>query len=178
MSKRIINFDDRVDKLLQELKQELKMPINKIITMIINEKLEDIKRIKKETVEDLKMKDNQNEIEIRFRIFEKERIFLEQQIQKNGNKSLTSEIRFRLLNSIYKNKYFLPIELTELKKLVYHLKMIGLNINGIFRRVNFKEELKSEDYINLQNSINEVNEKIDLINNEMKKIFKLANKRE
>ena len=78
MSKRILNFDDRVDKLLQELKQELKMPINKIITMIINEKLEDIKRIKKETVEDLKMKDNQNEIEIRFRIFEKERIFLEQ----------------------------------------------------------------------------------------------------
>ena len=54
----------------------------------------------------------------------------------------------------------------------------GLNINGIFRRVNFKEELKSEDYINLQNSINEVNEKIDLINNEMKKIFKFANKRE
>ena len=47
MSKRILNFDDRVDKLLQELKQELKMPINKIITMIINEKLEDIKRIKK-----------------------------------------------------------------------------------------------------------------------------------
>ena len=153
-------------------------PNNKIITMIINEKLEDIKRLKKETVEDLNIKDNQNEIEIRFRIFEKERIFLEQQIQKNGNKSLTSEIRFRLLNSIYKNKYFLPIELTEFKNLVYQIKMIGLNINGIFKRVNFKEELKSEDYINLQNSINEVNEKIDLINNEMKNIFKSASYRD
>ncbi|UYF42557.1 hypothetical protein [Aliarcobacter cryaerophilus] len=178
MSKRILKFDDRVDNLLQELKQELKMPINKIITMIINEKLEDIKRLKKETVEDLKFENTQKETEIRFRIFEKEKIFLEEQIKKNGNSSLTSEIRFRLLNSIYKNKYFLPIELTEFKNLVYQIKMIGLNINGIFKRVNFKEELKSEDYINLQNSINEVNEKIDLINNEMKSIFKSASYRD
>lgn len=91
---------------------------------------------------------------------------------------MTSEIRFRLLNSIYRNKYFLPIELTELKKLVYHLKMIGLNINVISRRVNFKEELKSEDFINLQNYTKEVNEKINLISNELQKIFKFANKRE
>lgn len=178
MSKRVLIFDDRVDELLQELKKELKMPTNKIITMIINEKLEDIKRLKKETVEDLKIKNNQNEIEIRFRIFEIEKIFLEHQMKKTGNGSLTSEIKFRLLNSIYKNKYFLPIELTEFKKLAYQLKMIGLNINGIFRRVNFKEELQNEDYINLQNSINQVNEKTVLINNEIKNILKLANKRE
>ena len=97
MSKRILNFDDRVDKLLQELKQELKMPINKIITMIKNEKLEDIKRIKKETVEDLKMKDNQNEIEIRFRIFEKERIFLEQLQRKrtHNQKQQTYKIKYK-----------------------------------------------------------------------------------
>ena len=178
MSKRILNFDDRVDKLLQELKKELKIPINKIISMIINEKLEDIKRLKKENVEDLKIENNQNEIEIRFRIYENEKYFLEEQMKKTGNGSLTSEIRFRLLNSIYKNKYFLPIELAEFKNLVYQTKMIGLNINGIFKRVNFKEELKSDDYINLQNSINEVNEKIDLINNEMKNIFKSASYRD
>jgi hypothetical protein len=99
-------------------------------------------------------------------------------MKKTGNGSLTSEIRFRLLNSIYKNKYFLPIELAEFKNLVYQTKMIGLNINGIFKRVNFKEELKSDDYINLQNSINEVNEKIDLINNEMKNIFKSSSYRD
>ena len=178
MSKRILNFDDRVDKLLQELKKELKIPINKIISMIINEKLEDIKRLKKENVEDLKIENNQNEIEIRFRIYENEKYFLEEQMKKTGNGSLTSEIRFRLLNSIYKNKYVLPIELAEFKNLVYQTKMIGLNINGIFKRVNFKEELKSDDYINLQNSINEVNEKIDLINNEMKNIFKSSSYRD
>ena len=53
--------------------------------------------------------------------------------------------------------------------------MIGLNINGIFKRVNFKEELKNDDYINLQNSINDVNAKIDLIVKELKKAFKFHN---
>ena len=178
MSKRILNFDDRVDNILQELKQELKMPINNIITMIVNEKLQDLKKIKKEYVEDFKNDENKNDIQVKLRINETEKLFLEEQIKRTGNNSLTSEIRFRLLNSIYKNKYFLPIELTEFKNLVYQTKMIGLNINGIFKRVNFKEELKSDDYINLQNSINEVNEKIDLINNEMKNIFKSASYRD
>ena len=66
------------------------------------------------------------------------------------------------MGPIYKNKYFLPIELSEFKNLVYQLKMIGLNINGIYKKVNFKEELKSEDFINLQNYTKEVNEKINL----------------
>ena len=178
MSKRILNFDDRVDSILQELKQQLKMPINNIITMIVNEKLEDMKYLKKEYIDDFNIEYCVNEIQIKFRINENEKKFLEHQMIKTGNSSLTSEIRFRLLNSIYKNKYFLPIELSEFKNLVYQLKMIGLNINGIFKRVNFKEELKSEDFINLQNYTKEVNEKINLISNELQKIFKFANKRE
>ncbi|RBQ27617.1 hypothetical protein [Arcobacter sp. CECT 9188] len=178
MSKRILNFNDEVDFKLQELKKELGMPTNKIIALIINEKLEDLKRLKREYVEDLKIEDTNSETEIRFRIKEKEKIFLEEQIKKTGNNSLTSEIKYRLINSIYKNKYFLPIELSEFKNLTFQIKRIGLNINGIFKRVNFKEELKSDDYINLQNSINEVNEKIDLMNNEVKNILKFASNRD
>lgn len=181
MSKRILNFSDEVDLKLQELKKELQMPINKIITMIINEKLEDLKILKKEYVEDFKSKKSEytkNDMQINFRISEKEKIFLEEQVKRTGNKSLTSEIRYRLLNSIYKNKYFLPIELNEFKNLTFQIKRIGLNINGIFKRVNFKEDLKSDDYINLQNSINEANEKIDLMNNEIKNILKFANNRD
>ena len=53
MSKRIINFDDRVDNLLKELKQELKIPTNKIITMIINEKLEAVRSVYDSTKQDL-----------------------------------------------------------------------------------------------------------------------------
>ena len=175
-----LKIGDELYSILKEVNKRTKMPITKIVISILNEKLQEIKELDydKNFIENYKNINNDLETQIRFRIYENEKYFLEEQMKKTGNNSLTSEIRFRLLNSIYKNKYFLPIELTEFKNLVYQIKMIGLNINGIFKRVNFKEELKSEDYINLQNSINEVNEKIDLINNEMKKIFKFANKRE
>lgn len=91
---------------------------------------------------------------------------------------MTSEIRYRLINSIYKNKYFLPIELKELSNLNFQIKRIGLNINSIYKKINFKEELKNDDYRNLQNSINEVNEKLDLISNEIRNILKFANNRD
>ncbi|RBQ32296.1 hypothetical protein CRU92_00870 [Arcobacter sp. FW59] len=175
-----LKIGDELFSALKEINSRTKMPLTKIVISILNEKLEDIKELdyNKEFVEDYKNIDNNLETQIRFRIYEKEKIFLEEQIKKTGNNSLTSEIKYRLLNSIYKNKYFLPIELNEFKNLTFQIKRIGLNINGIFKRVNFKEELKSDDYINLQNTINEVNEKIDLMNNEIKDILKLASNRD
>ncbi len=177
MKKRILNFSDEVDEKLQKLKSELNIPLNKIIVMIINEKIEELNILKKEYIEDNKNELYDNDTEIRFFIKEKEKIFLKKQIEKTGTKSLTSEIRYRLINSIYKNKYFLPIELKEFRNLIYQIKKIGLNVNGIYRRVNFKEELKSDDYINLKNSIDKVNHKINLVSKEIKNILKFANNR-
>ena len=161
MSKRILNFSDEVDFKLQELKQELQMPINKIIYMVINEKLEDLNILKKEYIEDLKIENSNNEIEIRFRIKEKEKTFLEEQIKKTGNKSLTNEIRYRLINSIYKNKYFLPIELKYFQGLINHLRKIGNNINQISAKINSNKDLNNSDISIIKNSIYELNEKIN-----------------
>lgn len=177
LSKRILNFSDDVDLKLQELKQELQMPINKIITMIVNEKLEDLNLLKKEYVEDLKNDNSQNEIEIRFRIKENEKIFLEKQMKRTGNNSLTSEIKYRLLNSIYKNKYFLPLELGMLNNLNNQIKTVGVNINQILKKINLKKDLENIDYDNFINNINEVNIKIVEITNEIKNILKSADKR-
>ncbi len=177
MKKIILNINDEFYFKLQKLKKELQIPTSKIIIMIINDKLEDFKILEKQFIENLNIKNINNETEIRFRIKEKEKIFLKKQIEKTGNKSLTSEVRFRLLNTIYRNKFFLPSELKELSNLNFQIKRIGLNINGIFKRVNFKEELKNEDYKKFQNSINEVNKKIDLVSNEIKKFLKFSNNR-
>jgi len=192
MTKRVINFSDEINLKLQELKKELNIPMNKIILMLINEKLEDLRRVDKifltestcnsalvrtkvqnEEIENIKA----FETEIRFKIFQKERIFLQKQLEKTGNKSLSSEIRYRLINSIYKNRYFLPVELKEFKELTYQIRKIGININGIFRKINTNEEFKKEDSINLENSIKEVNNKINLLSNELKTILKFANNR-
>lgn len=178
MSKRILNFSDEVDLKLQELKQELQMPINKIITMIINEKLEDLKLFKKEYVEDYKDVENKNEFLISFRIKEKEKIFLEEQIKKTGNKSLTSEIRYRLLNTIYKNKYFLPNEIEIIKELNFQIMMIGNNINQITFKLNSNKDLLNSDISILKNSIDELNIKIEFIEKNINRILDFADKRD
>ena len=178
MSKRILNFGDEVDLKLQELKKELQMPINKIITMIINEKLENSKILKKDYVEDLEIEDSKNDVQIKFRISEKEKIFLEEQIKKTGNSSLSSEVKYRLINTIYKNKYFLPVELEKLNNLNNQVKKIGININQISRKINFKNELENKDYENFQSNLKEVNFKIDELTDEIKNILKFANNRD
>ncbi|MCT7535887.1 hypothetical protein N5T95_10205 [Aliarcobacter cryaerophilus] len=177
MSKRILNFSDEVDLKLQELKKELQMPINKIITMIINEKLEDLKILKKEYVEDFKSEDTKNEMQINFRISEKEKIFLEEQVKRTGNKSLTSEIRYRLLNSIYKNKYFLPIEVKEIRDFNFQIKMIGNNINQISTKLNSNKTLNNIDISILKNSIDELNIRMKETKDEIENILNFANKR-
>ena len=177
MSKRILNFSDEVDLKLQELKKELQMPINKIITMIINEKLEDLKILKKEYVEDFKSEDTKNEMQINFRISEKEKIFLEEQVKRTGNKSLTSEIRYRLLNSIYKNKYFLPIEVKEIRDFNFQIKMIGNNINQISTKLNSNKTLNNIDISILKNSIDELNTRMKETKDEIENILNFANKR-
>lgn len=178
MSKRIVNFSEDVDFKLKELKDYFEMPINKIITMIINEKLEDLKLLKKDYIEYLKVDDKQNDTAVFFRIKEKEKMFLEEQIKKTGNGSLTSEIRFRLLNTIYKNKFFLPVELEKIQNLIYAISKIGNNINQISRKINFKHELENKDYENFQSNLKEVNFKIDELTNEIKNILKFANNRD
>lgn len=178
MSKRILNFSDEVDLKLQELKKELQMPINKIITMIINEKLEDLNILKKEYVEDFKSKNTKNDIQIKFRINENEKIFLEEQIKKTGNSSLTSEIKYRLINTIYKNKYFLPIELKYFKDLIYQLRKIGSNINQISTKLNSSKDLNYSDISITKNSINELNIKINETENKLKSILNNNTKRE
>ena len=178
MSKRIVNFSEDIDFKLKELKIYLEMPINKIITMVINEKLEDLKISKKNYIEDLKTDDNKNDTAIFFRVKEKEKYFLEEQIKKTGNGSLTSEIRFRLLNTIYKNKFFLPVELEKIQNLIYAISKIGNNINQISRKININKDLNSSDYEKLQNSLDEVNIKIGFLEKELKNILEFSKNRD
>ena len=178
MSKRILNFSNEIDLKLKELKQELQMPINKIIIMIINEKLEDLKLLKKDYIEDFKIGDNKNDTAIYFRIKEKEKIFLEEQMKKTGNNSLTSEIKYRLLNSIYKNKYFLPIETRDIKKFNSEINMIGNNINQITTKLNSNKDLNNSDISIIKNSKDELNIKIYETKCEINEILKFANNRD
>ena len=175
-----LKIGDELFSVLKEINSRTKIPLTKIVISILNEKLQDIKELNynKEFIENYKNIDNNLETQIRFRINENEKIFLEKQMKKTGNKSLTSEIKYRLINTIYINKYFLPIELEKLNNLNIQIKKIGVNINQILKKINLKKDLENIDYDNFINNINEVNIKIDEITNEIKNTLKLASKRD
>jgi hypothetical protein len=178
LSKRIVNFSEDIDLKLQELKNYLEMPINKIITMIINEKFEDLKIFKKEFLQRNLNDENINDIQIKFRINKNEKTFLEEQIKKTGNGSLTSEIRFRLLNSIYKNKFYLPTELKEINNLKFQISMLGNNLNQITRKINLNKDLNLSDFKNLENLLIDVNLKVSSLEKELKDILEFSKNRD
>lgn len=168
-----LKIGDELFSVLKEINSRTKIPLTKIVISILNEKLQDIKELNynKEFIEDYKNIDNDLETQIRFRINENERIFLEEQMKRTGNKSLTSEIKFRLLNTIYNNKYFLPIELKYFKDLIYQLRKIGSNINQISTKLNSNKDLNYSDISIIKNSIDELNIKINGTKNELKNIL-------
>lgn len=90
-----LKIGDELFSVLKEINSRTKIPLTKIVISILNEKLQDIKELNynKEFIEDYKNINNDLETQIRFRINENEKIFLEKQMKKTGNKSLTSEIK-------------------------------------------------------------------------------------
>ena len=128
-----LKIGDELFSVLKEINSRTKIPLTKIVISILNEKLQDIKELNynKEFIEDYKNINNDLETQIRFRINENEKIFLEKKMKKTGNKSLTSEIKYRLKKNKYKNKYFWPIELEKLKTF---LKTVSKDwINGEYK---------------------------------------------
>ena len=174
-----LKIGDELFSVLKEINSRTKIPLTKIVISILNEKLQDIKELNynKEFIEDYKNINNDLETQIRFRINENEKIFLEKQMKKTGNKSLTSEIRYRLLNSIYKNKYFLPIEVKEIRDFNFQIKMIGNNINQISTKLNSNKTLNNIDISILKNSIDELNIRMKETKYEIENILNFANKR-
>ena len=175
-----LKIGDELFSVLKEINSRTKIPLTKIVISILNEKLQDIKELNynKEFIEDYKNINNDLETQIRFRINENEKIFLEKQMKKTGNKSLTSEIKYRLINTIYKNKYFLPIELEYFKDLIYQLRKIGSNINQISTKLNSNKDFNNSDISIIKNSIYELNEKINETKYGLENTLKLASKRD
>ncbi|MCT7616468.1 plasmid mobilization relaxosome protein MobC [Aliarcobacter butzleri] len=172
---------------LKALRNEYKMPITTIINIILAEKLQDeLDNIRKiEAMHIAVMMKNQKlneygtdaEKEIRFRVTNQERDYLITQAKLTGTGNLTSEIRYRLLKSIYRNPFFNPIELQEIRNISFQIRKIGLNINQVSKKANFGAELNKGDFTSLKYNIDEVSKQMGLLLKELKKSLKFHNLR-
>lgn len=125
----MVRVSEESNKKLDELSRNTRLPKSTIVDLLLH-------NIEPNREEYLSKIEGEIKIEIRFKISESEKTFLQEQAKKSGAKSLTSEIRYRLLNTIYKNKFFTPFELEEIGKLRYEINRIGRNINQILKRLN------------------------------------------
>ena len=125
-------------------------------------------------LKEFKSKLAKEQTEVKIRIYENEKEFLLESSKFTGTNSLNQEIRFRLLNTIYKKRFLSPNEMQSFYNLKYQIKMIGVNLNQISKKLNSNQQIKVDF---LMESISKLDEKLDENLIEIKKVLNYTNSR-
>ena len=157
-------------EILKKINQENKIPITALVNSCIYEQLNEKSNLLKE----FKSKLAKEQTEVKIRIYENEKKFLLESSKLTGTNSLNQEIRFRLLNTIYKKRFLSPNEMQSFYNLKYQIKMIGVNLNQISKKLNSNQQIKVDF---LMESISKLDEKLDENLVEIKKVLDYTNSR-
>ena len=157
-------------EILKNINQENKIPITSLVNSYIYEQLNEKSNLLKE----FKSKLAKEQTEVKIRIYENEKEFLLESSKFTGTNSLNQEIRFRLLNTIYKKRFLSPNEMQSFYNLKYQIKMIGVNLNQISKKLNSNQQIKVDF---LMESISKLDEKLDENLVEIKKVLDYTNSR-
>lgn len=168
---RKIKYTERNYIRLQEISKDYKIPITKIVNMIINDKFN-------EEINLLSDNENDKNYEVSsFLISEKEKDFLIEESKKSGAISLVSEIKYRLLNTMYKNKFYTNNELTNLSKLRNDVNKLGSNFAYILKKINFKDEVSKDEILKMADDYKQLKIEIENIKNEINEIIEFNKSR-
>ena len=157
-------------EILKKINQENKIPITALVNSCIYEQLNEKSNLLKE----FKSKLAKEQTEVKIRIYENEKEFLLESSKFTGTNSLNQEIRFRLLNTIYKKRFLSPNEMQSFYNLKYQIKMIGVNLNQISKKLNSNQQIKVDF---LMESISKLDEKLNENLVEIKKVLNYTNSR-
>ena len=157
-------------EILKKINQDNKIPITALVNSCIYEQLNEKSNLLKE----FKSKLAKEQTEVKIRIYENEKEFLLESSKFTGTNSLNQEIRFRLLNTIYKKRFLSPNEMQSFYNLKYQIKMIGVNLNQISKKLNSNQQIKVDF---LMESISKLDEKLDENLVEIKKVLDYTNSR-
>ena len=157
-------------EILKNINQENKIPITSLVNSYIYEQLNE----KSDLIKEFKSKLAKEQTEVKIRIYENEKKFLLESSKLTGTNSLNQEIRFRLLNTIYKKRFLSPNEMQTFYDLKYQIKMIGVNLNQISKKLNSNQQV-NVDF--LMESISKLDEKLNESLVEIKKVLNYTNSR-
>ena len=161
----LLNFTDSNYAKLLQLKRNYKIAVTSLVNIIISEKIGS----KIELLSKYKFENEKSEI--KFRINDSEKEYLLGSLKITGTNSLTQEIRYRLLNSIYKDKILNPNEFESLNKLKYEINKIGINIYQILKKIN-ANTLLGNDMSILKDNLEELEIKLSSTKIELENALK------
>jgi hypothetical protein len=167
-----LKLEDRNIEILNNISKKSKIPITRIINMLINT-LDDKSEFLDNNLTNFKADEN---TEIKIHLTNSEKEFLINQASLNGAKSLSAEVKYRLLNTIYKNKYFTNIELSNFIKTKGEINTIGRNLNQLLKLLHTKSNLTVNDEV-FQNMVKDIDNNVKNISNELRDIIEKSRSR-
>ena len=90
-------------------------------------------------------------VQIKFRVTEEERAFIEQKMQLVPTRNMAAYLR-----KIAIDGYIVQVDHTDIKAMTAEIQKIGVNINQIAKRVNSTGNLYAEDVADLQSRYGEL----------------------
>ena len=161
----LLKFTDSNYAKLLQLKNNYKISITGLVNIIINERIGS----KIELLNKYKLENERSEI--KFKINDTEKEYLLDSLKITGTNSLAQEIRYRLINSIYKDKILNPNELESLNKLKYEINKIGINIYQILKKIN-ANTLLNNDMAILKDNLEQLEIKLSFTKIELENALK------
>lgn len=150
--------------ILKDLSKKTGTTINKILNFIVS------KQNDTNYLDDYINDSNEDNKVVRIKINSKEYEFLKKQAELDGLNHINSEVKYRLLNTIYRNKYFTNIELSNFMKTRTEVNAVGRNLNQLLRLLQTKSSLNINDEV-FSNMIKDLDDKIKNITLELEDII-------
>ncbi len=95
---------------------------------------------------------------------------MKNEAQKDGINHVNNEIKYRLLNTIYRNKYFTNIELSNFINTRTEVNIVGRNLNQLLKLLHTKSNLNVNEET-FKNMIKDLDNKIKNITLELEDII-------
>ncbi|ECQ1434341.1 hypothetical protein FYY66_08040 [Campylobacter jejuni] len=114
--------------------------------------------------------------EIRIKLTDKEFKLLKENAINNNFKSATKEAKFLLINSLNKYKFFSNDNILEFIKTRTEINAIGKNLYQLLKVLRSRNFIKINDE-NFKNTINNLNDKLDLLLEQLGIIIEKNNQR-
>lgn len=156
-------------KFLNDLKSDTNVSMNKLLNIILADVKEANYKSKKSNI-DTALKAS-NTKEIRIDLTQEEYEYLQLQSKVSGLNSVTKEVKYRLLNTMYDNTYFTNLELRAFTKASTEVTIVGRNLNQLVKLLNTKNNKIKIDETRFIKLYEEINLRVSNLVNELKKII-------